>query len=510
MMRLKRIATAVACALLLAFPAPAQVIGSGHVLGNGTSSPASPTDTPLLQILNQAGSGVTLSGNSTKLGTVGGSTTPVNGDCTSWNNGNLGDAGGPCTIGGGGGTVTAGTAGQIAVYPSNGTVVAGINKVPLANGGGVCISLEQFGGGPSASGTTNVSTYANFLAALPTQGGCLQFSTGVYSFSGVLTANLPASLFNIDIRGTGANSTELLWPSGGGMTFNYTNPQNSVHARDFSMVTGAAGGSAAINLTQSSGLGNFEKSTFSDISMRGSIASDFWAWGYETGGVSGVDIYSPIIYSDNISTGGGGIMCSGPGGATGFSIMVNVVNPIIGNAPIGIEMGANCQGLTIVNMNITNGGIGIKSPAGAAGTSQTQLQILGGQISLNTGDAIALLDSIGNVIIQGTDLFVPSGQNGINVGTVLAGNITGNSITCTSATSTNGMAINGVDVAITGNEIAGCASGITFFSSSGNNNTQSNQYNSDTVKVTNGGAASNVFGSCTGVTGTCSGGGATP
>lgn len=56
-MRNHRIAAA--CALLLApvCPSIAQVIGSGHVIGNGTTSPAAPTDTPLINILTLPGSG---------------------------------------------------------------------------------------------------------------------------------------------------------------------------------------------------------------------------------------------------------------------------------------------------------------------------------------------------------------------------------------------------------------------------------------------------------------------
>jgi hypothetical protein len=237
---LQRTAAAAACALLLACPASAQLIGSGHVMGNGASSPASPTDTQLLGVMNQSGSGITFGGTTRKLATVSGAI--ANGHCRSTDaNGNDIDAGGACTVGGGGGTVSPATIpatgpAPVAIYtgsPGSSSTVGGFASLPLGNGG-------------SASGATNVTAYASFLAALPTQGGCLQLGAGSYSFSGVLTASLPASLYNISILGTGINSTELLWSSGGGMTFNFTNPKNSVHGSDFSMVTGASGGSAAI------------------------------------------------------------------------------------------------------------------------------------------------------------------------------------------------------------------------------------------------------------------------
>lgn len=122
-MRILWISAVSACALLLASPASAQLIGSGHVLGNGTASAAAPTDTSLLNVLIQAGSGITRSGNTSILATSTGALT--NGDCVTINSGNFIDAGGPCTVGGGGGTVSAGTANQLAYYASNGTAVTG-------------------------------------------------------------------------------------------------------------------------------------------------------------------------------------------------------------------------------------------------------------------------------------------------------------------------------------------------------------------------------------------------
>jgi hypothetical protein len=285
--RIQRIAAAAACALLLACPASAQIIGSGHVMGNGTSSPRTATDTPLMQIMNQPGSGVTFAGNSGKIATVTG--TIPNGYCRSTDaNGNDIDAGGACTVGGGGGTVAAGIKGQIAAYNASTNAVVGIPAQ--------CTPFEAWGGSISPSaGSTNVMAFADAVAGLAPQGGCIGFGPGTYTFGSVLAVNLPGSLFNISLSGTGINSTELLFPSGGGLTFHYNSPLNSVRAENFSEVTAASGGSTAIKLTQSSGLGSFERSTFSNISMRGTGGAAHWDWVYDTGGVSGIDIYSPHI-----------------------------------------------------------------------------------------------------------------------------------------------------------------------------------------------------------------------
>lgn len=129
-MRSLGIAVTAVGALLLACHAEAQIIGSGHVIGNGTSSSAAPTDTSLLSIFNQAGSGLSRSGTTNVLGTVFGDLT--NGDCVSINNGNLIDAGGACTVGGGGGTVSSGVTNQLAYYAADGTTVTGTKSPSFA------------------------------------------------------------------------------------------------------------------------------------------------------------------------------------------------------------------------------------------------------------------------------------------------------------------------------------------------------------------------------------------
>jgi len=80
----------------------------------------------------------------------------VNGDCISNNNGNAVDAGGPCTIGGGGGTVTSGTANQLAYYAANGTAVGG-----LSLGTGVFAALSKATNGASGLVTQDANGRIN-------------------------------------------------------------------------------------------------------------------------------------------------------------------------------------------------------------------------------------------------------------------------------------------------------------------------------------------------------------
>lgn len=152
MMLLKRSTAAAVCALLLAFPASAQVIGSGHVIGNGTGSLAAPTDTPLIQVMNQSGSGLG-SGVATALGVAAGA------------------SGGfiPTT-----GTMTPGDCVSVATGPK--LVDAGI-----ACGGGTKAFLHSKDFGATGNGTTNdTAALQSWVAACQTSGQVCWLDPGTY------------------------------------------------------------------------------------------------------------------------------------------------------------------------------------------------------------------------------------------------------------------------------------------------------------------------------------------
>ena len=113
-----------------------------------------------------------IGGNTAKVGTVAGSL--ISGDCVSIDaNLNFVDAGGACTTGGGGGTVTAGTAGQLGYYGSSGTTVSGnpnativAGALTLGIGGSIQGSLK-FAGVISGTTTLAVATAASGTLTLP-------------------------------------------------------------------------------------------------------------------------------------------------------------------------------------------------------------------------------------------------------------------------------------------------------------------------------------------------------
>lgn len=121
------------------------VTGALTVPNGGTGDTTFTANLPLIGNTTGAIAQGTRTGNTTLFATSSGS--PTNGNCASWNNGNVIDAGGPCTTGGGGGTVSAGLINQIAYYAAGGTTVSGLTT---ANSG---VLVTSAGGVPSISST---------------------------------------------------------------------------------------------------------------------------------------------------------------------------------------------------------------------------------------------------------------------------------------------------------------------------------------------------------------------
>lgn len=167
------------------------------IIGNGTS--------PLGQ------GTVTSTNGSTLFATATG--TPVNGNCVSWNNGNVIDAGGPCTTGGGGGTVTSGSINQLAWYAANGTSVGGLatcNSGYIGTSAGGVPSCQTtlaaaLQGGITQVGTIATGTWQGTVLG-PTYGG-----TGVnnLSFTSTLGGNFATSGAAVTLTATGATNVTL-------------------------------------------------------------------------------------------------------------------------------------------------------------------------------------------------------------------------------------------------------------------------------------------------------------
>jgi len=150
---------------ILAFTASGTIASSGALTAN-------------LPVIG-GGAGVaptvgTRSGNTTKFTTTTGTLT--NGDCVSIDaSGNLIDAGGPCTVGGGGGTVAAATIGQMAIY-TGATTVGGVTS---CNNG----YIGTDGAGVNLCRTSVNTTLSATITTLGT------IATGVWNGTNIALAN---------------------------------------------------------------------------------------------------------------------------------------------------------------------------------------------------------------------------------------------------------------------------------------------------------------------------------
>lgn len=193
---------------------------NGPLLGNGTSAIAQGTR----------------SGSTTVFATTNGTLT--NGHCVSIDSGgNLVDAGGVCTTGGGGGTVSSGLTNQLAYYNANGTVVVGLTTansgvlVTSPSGvpsigttlpGGVAMgSALTFGthlasgassyNGSSAATITSDATSANTASTLVARDSSGNFSANniTSALTGHASADLQASNNLSDLASASTSRTNL-------------------------------------------------------------------------------------------------------------------------------------------------------------------------------------------------------------------------------------------------------------------------------------------------------------
>lgn len=144
-------------AINLAASGPGGVSGILPVPNGGTGTGTFTSNLPIIgNGAGNLGQG-NISGNSTTFGTTNGTLT--NGDCVSIDShGNLIDAGGPCTTGGGGGTVSSGTANQLAYYSSSGITIVGLST---ANNG---VLITSSGGVPSIGSTLPSAVQGNITS----------------------------------------------------------------------------------------------------------------------------------------------------------------------------------------------------------------------------------------------------------------------------------------------------------------------------------------------------------
>jgi hypothetical protein len=388
------------------------------------------------------------------------------------------------------------TAGHVATFAD------ATGKV-LADGGAVWLSIQAFGGTGDAV-TDNTTPLNNALAALSGQGGSIYFPPGKYKFNSPISFNILAGVFSVTLFGAGQDATELTWPnSGGGLTFNYAGARSSVHLRDLTLTTGTTSGGNAVTLNLATSLSNPAVTAVSDfyrVTIRGSdgyAATNYWATGINVANVSNIQFDDVAIFGSSAAQGNGIALLGLPASST-YAVQFNVAKSTFESLNAGIIYGSFVQGLTVDQTNFTACNNGIISPA-AQGGVLAQLAVTNSQFAPNAGgNGIATLTAIVETQIANC-LFIVLGANanGINLAANNHFTITGNEITAGNVSGTTGIivgpSLTGGYGTISGNDIFGFGTGMSFSSGSKNVSCRGNAVNAANVLTIIVNAGTNMF-----------------
>lgn len=355
--------------------------------------------------------------------------------------------------------------------------------------------------------TDNGATWANVEAVSVATGRPVDFPAGKFSFATAASYTLLSMSASAAITGAGPGLTQLIFPSGGGLTVNcVAGPGsasfNNVTVAGLSITTGTTntGTGLAIVMTGSSG-GRPSEGVVSlrDLDIRGSDGpslTNYWATGLEINGMSNVTVVGCMVNGAGITAGGGTGM-NVFGTADNIPTVINVNSCEFYNTLTGFIYGPYTQGVTIYQSNFTGGTVGIQTPSGLP-TPGVQLVIDGCQFETNAanGTQIVMNSIIADLIIRNNLLFV-TGVDGIALNlserTTIEGNhieavagATGSGIFIQSVTSDGGM--------ISGNFITGFLNGIALGTGTTLINVQSNYYRFNTVDVSDNGSGNTIGG----------------
>ena len=229
-----------------------------------------------------------------------------------------------------------------------------------------CASILSYGGNNTDS-ADNTAALASAISAQGSQ-ACVFFPAGTYEFLENASETLPSGVASLTLVGSGQDVTDLVWPSGGGLTINYQGQDDSVHVRDLSILTGTTDAGSGLALVQASAVAdpaNTPPTTVDNVTIRGAdgyAVTDYWADGISDDGVSNVNVNNTSI------TGAGGASYSTTG--TGINIYgssatipvaFNLSNSFIQYVGTGFQYGSYTQGVTISQSNFTGDNYGVVS-----------------------------------------------------------------------------------------------------------------------------------------------------
>lgn len=230
------------------------------VVTNGSGVPSESTTLPSSLTIPSSllTTAVSLFGTSTTAVQGGGAKiqlstgTATNGHCVQFDaTGNTVDAGGACTVGGGGGTVTSGTLNQLAYYSSSGTAVAGLatanNAVLVTNGSGApseSTTLPSALTIPSPLVTTGLTLFGTATSAVQGNATKIQLASGTTTSGHCASYDASGNL--IDAGGACGG--------GSGVVSSGTANQVAIYSASGTTVSGLTTANNAVLVTNGSGV----------------------------------------------------------------------------------------------------------------------------------------------------------------------------------------------------------------------------------------------------------------
>lgn len=449
-----------------------------------------------LPLIGSAAGGIaqgTKSGNSTLFAVV--DATPVTGNCAVFDS-----AGGLNNVAcspSGSGTVGAGLKGQPTYYLANGTSVVGIAPA--------CQFADAIGFNGNGS-AVNDSVYATWATGVATTGGCLQFGSGTYVFTGTAQTiiNLAAGV-SVSIFGVGSNNTILKFTNVSivqGIVFTFVNPiRSSFHLRDMTILTTALNSGVGFGASNVSGIednyaptSDIENVNFKgqDLDTNPGTSNECWATAIQLFAVSYVYMYNVNTFGSWGAPGsagcGTGLLVEGDATHAIYATNINIVNSSFNLHTNGWLLESYWQGVScsLCNWNGEEGTTCVDIPSSQAGVL-VLLNVNNSQLNCN-GPQILVGTITFNVMVN-NNVISPFGNNSVGVdGAMYQSTIGGNQINNTGgATGTVGIAVTSGSTAgmITGNTFTGLALAIDYSSGASNWNNQSNTYNSVGTPVVN-------------------------
>ena len=355
------------------------------------------------------------------------------------------------------------------------------------------LNILAFGADPTNT-NDNATALNNALAALSGTQRCIRFPAGKYKFLSSVSFNIPAGFFAVCILGDGQDNTILTWPSAaGGITFNYTGLNSSVHIRDVSFTTGTTAGGNAVTLSNATSNANPAVTAISDfyrVGFRGDDGyslTDYWTTAVNIANVSNI-IFDNISINGASTPNGIGINLVGLPGSSTFGVAYNVAKSTFNNLQNGIVYGSFIQGLTVDQSNFTSNagtssGISVLSSQTGA---LTQLAVTNSQFNVPT-NAIGLSTAVADVMLTNNLCIARANSNCFSLGNVTNFNVVANQLQASSVTGTNAVVVGGSATlgTITGNAITGFAAGITIQANATIVAASGNELASNTTNVIN-------------------------